>query len=275
MRLLVVVPALTLFTLVLIPLQWLAVRLNWPLRRSLPVFYHHTVCRTVGFRVNVVGERMTQHPLMIVSNHASWADISILTSVAPVVFIAKSEVARWPVFGLLAKLQRSVFVDRNRRHKTADVNAQIAQRLAEGDPVVLFGEGTSNDGNRVLPFRTALIGAARDALADAEHAGRVWIQPLSIAYTSLLGMPLGRQHRPRVAWYGDMSLMPHLAALLRRGALDVTLTWGTPVPYDETSNRKEIARELEHKVRRMTTLALRGRPAVPDAENARISGQPR
>lgn len=264
MRLLVVVPALALFTLVLIPVQWLAVRFDWPLRRRLPVFYHRMVCRIIGFRVNVVGERIDQHPLMIVSNHVSWADISVITSVAPVVFIAKSEVARWPVFGLLAKLQRSVFVDRNRRHKTGDVNAEIAQRLAEGDPVVLFGEGTSNDGNRVLPFRSALIGAARDALAEAEHTGRVWIQPLSLAYTGLLGLPLGRKHRPLIAWYGDMEMLPHLTTMLRTGAIDVTLTWGTPVPYDETSNRKEIARDLEQSVRRMTTLALRGRRMVPE-----------
>jgi 1-acyl-sn-glycerol-3-phosphate acyltransferase len=275
MRLLAVVPALALLTLVLIPVQWLSVRFSWKLRRSLPVFYHRAVCRIVGFRVNVVGERLAQHPLMIVSNHASWADISVITSVAPVVFIAKSEVARWPIFGLLAKLQRSVFVDRSRRLQTGDVNAQIARRLAEGDPVVLFGEGTSNDGNRVLPFRTALIGAARDALAEAEHTGRVWIQPLSIAYTNLLGLPLGRDHRPRIAWYGDMDLLPHLAAMLRAGALDVTLTWGAPVAYDEASNRKEIARELERSVRRMTTLALRGRPRVPEAENVRVSGQAR
>jgi len=265
MRLLVVVPALMLFTLVLIPVQWLAVRFNWPLRRSLPVFYHRTVCRIAGFRVRVVGERLNEHPLMIVSNHVSWADISVITSVTPVVFIAKSEVGTWPIFGLLARLQRSVFVDRQRRHKTGDVNAEIAQRLAEGDPVLLFGEGTSNDGNRVLPFRSALIGAARDALAEAEHTGRVWIQPLSIAYTDHLGMPLGRKHRPRIAWYGDMDMVPHLAAMLRTGALDVTLTWGTPVPYDESSNRKNVARELERAVRRMTTLALRRRPVAQKA----------
>src|SRR6202011_3813730 len=125
---------------------------------------------------------------------------------APVVFVAKREVAGWPLFGLLARLQRSVFVDRKRRHKTGEVNAQIAQRLAEGDPVVLFGEGTSSDGNRVLPFRSALIGAARDALVEAEHSGRVLIQPLSVAYTRLHGLPIGRLHR-------------HIAALVwRHGA---------------------------------------------------------
>ena len=110
---------------------------------------------------------------------------------------------------------------------------------------MLFGEGTSSDGNRVLEFRSALIGAARDALAQAEHVSRVWIQPLSIAYTGLLGLPLGRQHRPLVAWYGDFELAPHLADILRRGGIDVTVTWGEPIPFDETSDRKATTRLLE------------------------------
>src|SRR5258707_14953496 len=129
-------------------------------------------------------------------------DISILTSLTPVVFVAKSEIARWPLFGLLAKLQRSVFVERDRRQKTGAVNAEIGQRLAEGDPVLLFGEGTAGDGNRVLPFRSALIGAARDALASAGHVREIWIQPLSIAYLGQQGIGFGRHLRPRAAWYG-------------------------------------------------------------------------
>src|SRR5262249_13831202 len=151
-----------------------------------------------------------------------WLDITVITAVAPVVFVAKSEGASWPLFGLLAKLQRSGFVDRTRRHKTADATAQIAQRLAGGDPVRLVGEGTSSDGNRVLPFRTALIGAARDALADAQHVNRIWLQPMSIAYSGLLGLPLGRQHRPLIAWYGDFKMIPHLIGVMRRGGVDVT-----------------------------------------------------
>ena len=165
-----VLAAIAVLTLVLIPFQWLSVRLKLPTRRSIPVFYHGIVHSLLGVRIKVIGERMREHPLLIVSNHVSWLDISVITALAPVVFVAKREVASWPLFGLLAKLQRSVFVDRSRRHKTREVNSEIAQRLAEGDPVVLFGEGTSSDGNRVLPFRTALIGAARDALAEAEHA---------------------------------------------------------------------------------------------------------
>jgi 1-acyl-sn-glycerol-3-phosphate acyltransferase len=268
MRLLLVVPAIAILTLSLIPVQWLSLKLNLPLARRIPGFYHRILCRLIDVRVHVVGSRVNDQPLMIVSNHVSWLDISVMTAVAPVVFVAKSEVARWPLFGLLARLQRSVFVDRTKRHKTADVNAQIAQRLAGGDPVVLFGEGTSSDGNRVLPFRTALIGAARDAIAEAGHVKRVWLQPLSIAYIGLLGLPLGRQHRRIVAWYGDFTIFPHLAGVLRRGGVDVTVTWGEPVPYDETSDRKDVARSLERRVRRLTSQALRGRVAQDEVHAA-------
>jgi 1-acyl-sn-glycerol-3-phosphate acyltransferase len=258
-RLVYVFAAVGALTLALLPFQAVAVWLDLPLRRRIPVWFHRMVCAVLGVRVRESGRRMHQHPLLIVANHCSWLDISVITSVAPVVFVAKSEVARWPVIGLLARLQRTVFVDRSRRHKTREVNAEIARRLAERDPVVLFGEGTSSDGNRVLAFRSALIGSARDALAEAEHTGRVWIQPLSIAYTHVRGLPLARHQRPRVAWYGKMSMAPHLAGLARRGGVEVSVMWGEPVAFDEKSDRKQIARALEADVRRRTVQTLRGR----------------
>ncbi len=252
--------AIAVLTLVLLPFQWLAVRMKWPMRRRIPTLYHRLVCRIVGIRITTMGRRIEERPLLIVANHTSWLDISVITAVAPVVFVAKREVAAWPIFGLLARLQRSVFVDRARRHNTQDVNSEIARRLADGDPVLLFGEGTSSDGNRVLAFRTALIGSARDAIAEAEHVKRVWIQPLSVTYTAMLGLPLGRQNRCCVAWYGGASLLPHLRQLVARGAIDVTVSWGDPVAYEEFSDRKTVARRLEDDVRAMTVAALRGRP---------------
>jgi 1-acyl-sn-glycerol-3-phosphate acyltransferase len=259
LRLVYVFGAIGAFTLALLPVQAVAVWLDLPLRRRIPVLFHRLACALLGIRVHEIGRRMHEHPLLIVANHSSWLDISVITAVAPVVFVAKHEIASWPVFGLLARLQRTVFVDRSRRHKTRDVNAEIAQRLAEGDPVVLFGEGTSSDGNRVLAFRSALIGSARDALAEAEHTGRVWIQPVSLAYTHMRGLPLSRHDRPRVAWYGHMSMAPHLIGMARRGGVDVSVIWGEPVAFDEQSDRKQVARALETQVRRRTSQALRGR----------------
>jgi 1-acyl-sn-glycerol-3-phosphate acyltransferase len=253
-------------TLALLPFQAVAVAFDLPLRRRIPSFYHRMVCAIIGVRIRVHGRRMPEHPLLIVANHSSWLDIPVITAVAPVVFVAKQEIAGWPLFGTLARLQRSVFVDRARRQKIGDVNAEIARRLAEGDPVLLFGEGTASDGNRVLAFRSALIGSARDALAEAEHTGRVWIQPLSIAYTRLQGLPIDRRDRPRVSWYGKRPLPPHLMGVARRGAIDVIVTWGEPVAFDEQSDRKDVTRALEAEVRRRTVGSIRGR-----AENARPS----
>jgi 1-acyl-sn-glycerol-3-phosphate acyltransferase len=251
--------AIVVLTLVLLPFQMLAVQFGGPMRQRIPTLYHGLVCRILGVRIRTISRRAAVAPLLIVSNHVSWLDISVLTAASPVVFVAKREVAAWPVFGLLARLQRSVFVDRERRQKTRDVNSEIARRLAGGDAVLLFAEGTSSDGNRVLTFRTALIGAARDAIADAGNDEQVWIQPLSIAYTAARGLPLGRPGRSTVAWYGSMSLLPHLRQLAAHGAIDVTVSWGDPIPYDRFSDRKIVARQLEHCVRIMTVAALRGR----------------
>jgi len=263
LRLIVVLVVFALVTLPLMPVQWVAVALKRPLRRRIPVLYHRFVCRLLGVRVRCTGAPVGARPLLIVANHSSWLDISIITACAPVVFVAKSEIARWPFFGLLARLQRTVFVERDRRQKTGAVNAEIAQRLAEGDPVLLFGEGTAGDGNRVLPFRSALIGAARDAVASAEHATQVWIQPLSIAYVSQHGIPLGRHLRPRSAWYGKMKLTEHIGGIVRGGAVDVVVTWGEPIAYDGATDRKALTRMLETSVRGHTVAALRGNASTP------------
>jgi lyso-ornithine lipid O-acyltransferase len=244
-------------TAILMPVQALSVFFKWPARRWIPVKYHRTLCALLGIRVKIIGTCAQRRPLLIVANHSSWLDIVVISSAAPVVFVAKSEVASWPFFGLCAKLQRSIFVDRRRRHKTVEVNAEIAQRLLDGDPVVLFGEGTSSDGNRVLPFRTALIGAAHAALSSA-NIGHVTVQPLSLVYVGRHGLPFNRVERRALAWYGGIDLWPHLMKVLRRGAIDAILTWGEPVAYNADSDRKQMAVAMETAVRRNAAAARRG-----------------
>ena len=145
--------------------------------------------------------------MLIVANHTGWLDIVIFSAVAPISFVAKSEVGSWPFFGTLARLQRTVFVERTRRSQTGEARDSISARLAQGDTLVLFPEGTSSDGNSVLPFKSALLGAAESVLADGHH---VTVQPVSTAYTGSHGIPMGREARPLYAWYGDMELVPHL-----------------------------------------------------------------
>lgn len=253
---------LTIVSLVLIPLQWLAVKFRLPIRRNLPHIWHRIATRLVGIRIRHIGTPTADRPLLIAANHASWVDITVIGSLMPLSFIAKSEVSGWPVFGLFAKLQRTVFVNRTRPTETGRVADAIAERMAEGDAMVLFAEGTSNDGNCVLPFRSALLGAATRAAGNGDEA-KVWVQPLSVAYQGFYGLPMGRAHRPHVAWYGDMELPGHLWGIFTHGALDVIVTWGEPVLVDGKTDRKALTRHLEREVRAMTVASVLQRPMEP------------
>ena len=263
-RFILVIVALAILTLVLLPFQLIAIACGSRLQQRIPRFYHRILCALAGVRIRQVGSRTPDSPVLILANHASWLDICVITAVTPVIFIAKQEVARWPVFGTLAKLQRTVFVDRERRLQTGHATSQIAGRLVNGNAVVLFAEGTSSDGIRILPFKSALVGAVHQALASSTHQS-IAVQPLSVAYTRFDGLPVGRALRERVAWYGDASLMPHFIRVLSSGAIDVTVSWGEAVDFDLGADRKQIARDAEIAVRRMTAAALRAAPSYPEA----------
>lgn len=259
-RFVFIVIALVTLTLALLPFQLIGIAFDLPLQRTIPQLYHRVFCALIGVRIREVGRRSQDTPVLILSNHVSWLDICVITTLAPVVFIAKSEVERWPVFGWLAKLQRTIFIERERRQKTGAATQEIAGRLLGGDAVVLFAEGTSSDGTRILPFRSALIGAVHHALGDSTHYSSITVQPLSLAYVGFRGLPMGRALRERVAWYGDADLMPHFIGILSAGAVDVTVTWGDATAYGMSADRKQIARDAEKCVRRMTAAALRASP---------------
>ena len=271
MRAAAILTVWVLLTLLLLPVQLAALALKADARRSLPRIYHRILCRLIGVRIHQEGRRTANAPLLLLANHISWLDICIISATTPVVFVAKSEVARWPVFGWLAKLQRTIFVERERRQRVGEQSREIGARLIDGDAVVLFAEGTSGDGQRVLPFRSALVGAVHHALAENSDHSAITVQPLSIAYVGLNGLPVGRMWRDRVAWYGDAGLMSHLIGVLSSGAIDVTLSWGEARAHDARADRKQITREAETAVRRMTVTALRRGPvcepqtAVDDA----------
>jgi 1-acyl-sn-glycerol-3-phosphate acyltransferase len=169
--------------------------------------------------------------------------------------VAKKEVATWPVVGFLAKAQRSVFVDRERRHATGAKADEVAGRLSSGDIIVLFAEGTSSDGNKVLPFRSALVGAAQRAI---EGDGAATVQPVAISYQKMLGIPLGRQHKPLVAWYGGTSLMPHLKRVLSEGGIDVQVVFGPAHRLSPRDDRKAVTLEAGEFVRRRVALLNAG-----------------
>lgn len=222
----------------------------------IPSAWHRIVLRALGIRVKVQGRISDQRPLLLVSNHVSWTDIMVISSIAHVCFISKSEMANWPVFGTLARLQRTIFIERERKRKSGEQASELAQRLVAGDAMVLFAEGSTSDGNQLLPFKSTLFGAAEMAIREGA-TDRVQIQPVAVTYTHVHGLPMGRRHRFLAAWIGDMDLIPHFATLLHGSALDVDVRFGEPMEFNAASDRKKVTRQTEASVREMFAAALR------------------
>ncbi|MCB9979025.1 MAG: 1-acyl-sn-glycerol-3-phosphate acyltransferase [Rhodospirillales bacterium] len=195
----------------------------------IPQFWHGTMCRMFRIRVRVSGAPLKGDRVLYISNHLSYLDISVLSALAPVSFVAKKEVENWPFFGLLARLQKTAFVDRARgaAKRSGD---RLSQSLKEGRPMVLFPEGTSSDGQSVLPFRSALFAAL-------DSAPGTCVQPVTIR----LEDARTQNQRNSYAWYGDMDLIPHLWAFAKGGGVGVHVIFHPPFSVDKSVDRKEIA----------------------------------
>ncbi|MCV0395812.1 MAG: 1-acyl-sn-glycerol-3-phosphate acyltransferase [Rhizobiaceae bacterium] len=245
-------------TVALMPFQLLAIRTRLIGPDRIPRFWHSVAARLLGFRVRLHGEMSTCRPLLVVSNHISWSDIVLYGAAAELAFVAKADMAKWPGFGPLAKLHRSVFVERENRRRSGDQAREVADRLGQGDVIVLFAEGTTTDGNSLLPFKSTLFGAVQ-SLAAAVPDRPVFVQPAAIRYQRQHGIPLGRSDRARVAWVGDEDLVPNIGWLLRHGAIDVDIAFGEPIEVAGKVDRKALSREAEARVRDLLR-KLRGRP---------------
>jgi 1-acyl-sn-glycerol-3-phosphate acyltransferase len=228
-----------------------------PFRR----WYYRILARIVGLRIIARGRQTTERPHLVVSNHISYYDIVAIGSLVSGDFVAKADIAKWPVFGVMAKAGRSVFIDR-RRTATSEAKDQIQDRLDAGDTLIMFPESTSGDGNRMKPFKSALFTVAERRVTDQKGLTRnITVQPVSIAYTRLNGLPLGVGWRPFVAWYGDMEMMPHLWFIAKLGTLTVEITFHPTVTLEEFANRKELAAHCDRVVRTGMANLLAGRPA--------------
>jgi lyso-ornithine lipid O-acyltransferase len=255
------------WTFALMPVQAIGLLLRRSWVAQFPRFYHRWCCRILGLRIRQIGEPVAAGPVLFASNHVSYADITVLGSLIAGSFVAKSEMASWPLYGWLAKLQRSVFVDRQVR-STAQQRDAIAERLAAGDALILFPEGTSGDGNFILPFKSALF----SVVFNREQP--VTVQPVSVAYTRLDGLPIGRTMRPFFAWYGDMDLAPHLWRLLGLGTIEATVEFHPAVAVADFPSRKALAEYCERQVAGGFSRLLAGREAAPAAVAPQIPSEP-
>ncbi len=186
----------------------------------------------MGVRINVRGE--IPRGGLIVANHVSYVDIVALSSVAKCAFVSKKEVARWPLFGLYARLGSTIFVDRERRSAVADVAEEMRERLDAGMPLTLFPEGTSTDGSDVLPFRSSLFEPVVELGCP--------VTACALRY-SLEGGSVADE----VAYWRDMTLAPHLLNLLGKSGVTLDIRFGPS--SRRTGDRKTLARDLHSEVR--------------------------
>jgi 1-acyl-sn-glycerol-3-phosphate acyltransferase len=245
------------WTVPLMPVQAVGLLLRRPWVSTFPRFYHRWCCRILGLRVRRIGQPSAARPVLFAANHISYLDITVFGSLIAGSFIAKSEVSGWPLFGWLARLQRSVFIDRQVR-STVQQRDSIAGRLAAREALILFPEGTSGNGNRVLPFKSALF-----SVADQAGSGSLTVQPVSVAYTRLDGMPIRRVFRPLFAWYGAMAMAPHLWRLMGLGKVEIIVEFHRPTTLAECGSRKMLARYCQERAAAGLEAALSGRRQAP------------
>ena len=221
-------------------------------KRAFARFYWGSLCWLIGMKVRVIGapahKTADGRPVIYVANHTSWLDILALGAQLDACFIAKAEVAGWPLIGWIARLGRTVFTSRQ-RSKTAHERDAMRERLADGDNLILFPEGTSSDGSRVMAFRSAFL--------------------------SLAGLPTGRATRPLFAWYGDMELAPHAWGLLQYSGLGATVLLHTPLNPEDFPSRKALSQATWQAVADgASTLRQNRIPRSPTAANAAAATEP-
>jgi len=247
------------WTLLLLPVQIIAVVLNLPIARTVPGLYHRGNCRLIGIDVRRTGAPQIDPPALFVCNHASYLDIVVISTLLDASFVAKIEVARWPLFGLLAKLVNTIFVDRRPSRSGAHRN-EMRDRLEAGRSLILFPEGTSSDGNRVLPFNSTFFAIVEEPI-DGEP---IPVQPITLAYTRYNGLPMSRRERPYLTWYGDTEMVGHLWRLLSIGRATVEVRFHPPVTIDAYGSRKALAAACGQTVAAGLSGLLSGRGERPD-----------
>lgn len=215
-------------------------------RHIMPLIFFRFMLRLIGVRLAVTGP-MPERGTLLVANHVSWFDIVVIGALQPLSFIAKSEVKSWPLFGQLARLHDSVFVERRMGRHTLKERDALAKRLRRGDNLVLFAEGTSSHGLRVLPFKSTLF-SALEASDKENRRARVNVQAMTLAYMRVHNIAMGRRQRMAYGWIGDMTLVPHFLFMLAGPPLTVEIIFHPPLPRPSALNRKQMAKILHHQV---------------------------
>lgn len=215
------------------------------------LWMHHScrrVARALGMNLATIG--ILPKTGLITSNHLSYLDILAFASAGPFIFVSKSDVLQWPIFGMLARYGGTLFVNRERRTAVGAITQQMEAILSTGLPLVLFPEGTSTDGSHMLPYFPSLLEPALRCSAP--------ITPAAVGYRA------DGWHESDFCYYGEISFVPHLRSILRIPRSQMHLSFG---PQTGFSDRKQAARQLREQTAalrsQMRSLTHAGRDRSP------------
>ncbi len=211
--------------------------------------FHGGCCWLFNLRCHVKGRISEFRPTLFLSNHVSYLDVFILGKFTPAFFIAKSEVASWPILGWLAKAQNTLFFERNSKKVRHQLTIMTDHFDQQGN-LILFPEGTSTEGEHVEPFKSSLLQSVESSQKD------VWIQPVTLAYTHHNGQAMNRSIRDQYAWYAKMPFASHFFNALGMKPADVDIIYHEPVRLSDFASRKECAQYCHQVVAQSLQTAL-------------------
>lgn len=198
--------------------------------------------KAMGFEIEVVGLEkldMANKNYLFVSNHMSYLDVLIFSSVVPSVFVTSVDMGEVFFLGTLAEMGGSIFVERRSRQKVERDLSNMTDTLKRGFNIVIYPEGTSTDGQKILPFKKSLLMSA----VDAEKL----IVPVALKYMAVDGVPFSKANADAVCWYGDMTFADHFLGLLKHKSFKIQLEFLDPISTTVTSETERIRTELAEK----------------------------
>lgn len=198
--------------------------------------------KVLALKINVHRLSYDLHstPRLLVSNHQSYLDVVIIASVFPALFVAKTEVSRWPLIGWLSKLGGTIFVNRENAHSSVSCAYRVSRALRDGVDVQVFPEATTGDGSTVLPFHGLFFASA--------VRSRAAVLPLTIQFQSVNGRPMDRETLDTVCWYGEMNFALHFWNLLNIESAEVALIVDEPIKPTRSQRADVIARAARERI---------------------------
>jgi lyso-ornithine lipid O-acyltransferase len=237
------------FGLVLIVHLWVSILglpNRWKIISRLNRNYTLLLRLILNIKVTVAGDegQLERGGYVIIANHVSYVDGIVLGSIFPIIFVSKREVKKWPVVGQWNVLCGTIFINRQRKEQVGLLIDEITRKLKQEANILLFPEGTSTNGEKMLPFQTAPLGAPLRS--------RSIIVPTTIAYKTIDEQPVTVANRDFVYWYGDMDFVTHFWDLLGRRSVEVLVTIQPKIQCyrypDNSAGRKKLAEDCYNRV---------------------------